>query len=142
MSTSNYVIAWLIYIVACGGLILALHLAVKNFKRRELGQLQVVLAAAFLLVPVRVSNEHALLAPAWLMTIMEAIAGGDLSAWRAGTALVMALLGAAVLALGLEFFRRQRASNRAGTVANKPENAINTVDEGLAPTEVSKMGDN
>ncbi len=141
MSTTNYVIGWLAYIVGSAGLTLALYLAVRHSLRRELSQLLVVLAAAFLLMPFSVSSDHALLAPAWVMTIMEAIAGGDHSAWRAGTALLMALLAAAILALGLAFFQRTRALSDGDTVANEAESAIKTVDTGLSATEVPRSGD-
>ncbi len=138
MSSSDYVTAWLLYLLASAGLTYAVVLAAKHYSLKESGRLLALVVAVFLLTPYYAGLEQTFLAPAWVMVIMEAIEKGEHTAWRAGMPLLISLLVAVVAATGFEFWQRRRAG---GAVAMSAENAINDPESGVQPPDTLSSSD-
>jgi amino acid transporter len=123
MSTANYLSVWAIYLLGCAGLAAAVWWATKNWARKDISRLLVVITAVVLVTPYTIDKDLSFLAPAWVMVIMEGISGKGYTAWRAGTPLIMALLGTVLCAMAYELWQRKR---RNEPVAMPAQDVINT----------------
>ena len=123
MTTADYLTAWAIYLLGCAGLGIAVWWATKHWARKDLSRLFVLITLVVLVTPYTIDKDLSLLAPAWVMVIMEAISGNGYTAWRAGTPLIMALLGTLVCAMAYELWQHKRGNE---PVAMPTQDVINT----------------
>jgi len=123
MSTAGYISAWAIYLLGCAGLSTAVWWATKHWARKDISRLFVLTTVVILVTPYTIDQNLSLLAPAWVMVIMEGISGAGYTAWRAGTPLIMVLLGALMCAMAYELWQRKRGNE---PVAMPTQDVINT----------------
>jgi len=126
MTDSEYIWAWAIYLSAAGVFYAIFWYFTSKLPLKELRQLLRILLAVLLLVPWVANPDYEFLAPAWIVSISDMLLYGPDAFWRAGLALVLALILAvlisSVVAISLWFRARKRQS-----AVEEPEDDSETV---------------
>lgn len=116
----EYFKAWLMYL---GGVVLmmACWWYLTHFVRwREVRQLARVIVGVLLIVPWHTDPNGGYMAPAFIVAVVDALTLGADAFWRAGTPLLIVLIGAIILSLGWHLWRwHTEAKVRANSVADE-----------------------
>ncbi|MBV1885132.1 MAG: hypothetical protein KUG66_02635 [Gammaproteobacteria bacterium] len=116
MPQENYIIAWSVYLISASGLIATAWKISSAFKSPEARRLMVMLVGVFILMPWYVSEGQYHLAPAFLITLLDAITESPEQASRAGVPLVLSLILSVTLTVITNFIVKQFKP----TVPNQP----------------------
>ncbi len=102
LTPESYQFAWIIYILAVGGMMLAAYLLFRNFSSRSLALALVWPLTVILLTPVSADEGAAYLAPALIVAAFEWLAIGSEALGR--SLLPMGVLLGIALTLEMLFF--------------------------------------
>lgn len=112
MSTSSYLVAWVWYL----GAVLVLVFVWWHWTRKlpsTVRNLIRVLPAALALMPWTVEQEHARIAPAWLVAVFEGFLRDGENGWRAGIAVLIAVI-ISVLLVTVVWWRQRQSQSGVG----------------------------
>ena len=118
MTQNEYLIAWLVYLGSFSVCYAIFWYFLSKLPWREFKQLLLVLVAVFFLVPWTTDTTHGFLSPAWMVSISDSLLSGPKAFWRAGLALVMALIIAVFLSTAVSIYLWLRSRKLAK--ANPP----------------------
>lgn len=93
----SYLIAWIIYLLSAGGLIATTRKLSLAFNSKDARRLMMVLVGIFILMPWYVSEGQTHLAPAFLVTLLDAITESPQQASRAGVPLLLGLIAGVLI---------------------------------------------
>jgi len=92
MTENEYMWAWVIYLAAVAVLYAVFWYFTGKIRWSEPKQLLRVVLPVFLLVPWISDPQYDFLAPAWIISVSDMLLNGVDAFWRAGLALVLALI--------------------------------------------------
>ena len=124
MSSNEYILAWVAYLGSFAVCYAVFWYFTSKLPWRELRQLLRVLVAVFFLVPWTTDTTHSFLSPAWLVSISDSLLFGSKAFWRAGLALVLALILAVLVSAGVSIFlwlRHRKSVDQSVSVADADE---------------------
>lgn len=116
----EYFKAWLMYL---GGVVLMMGCwwYLTHFIRwREVRQLARVIVGVLLCVPWYTDTTGGYMAPAFIIAIVDSLTIDSQAFWRAGTPLLIALIGAIVISLGWHLWRWHRESKAQNEFRTEP----------------------
>ncbi len=108
LTLENYIIAWLVYLLASAGLLSVVWRSTGHLGRMEWRNLLRCSAVVLLLFPYTADPEQSYLAPGLLIALLEGVFQGVEGLQRAGLPLLVAWIFALVISMALEIWWRQQ----------------------------------
>ncbi len=104
MTQNEYLLAWTIYLSSFAIAYGVFWFISAKLPFRELRQLLRIVLAVFFLVPWTTDTAHSYWSPAWMISISDSLLLGTKAFWRAGLALVLALIFAVLISTFISLF--------------------------------------